>query len=82
MVRTFFDPDTYINSFSSHRFLNSYDKETGRLFRKLEYVQTLTEGLGNVTNAYFLFPYAFIGSRAQLEYLVQVSNSQLFESMI
>ncbi|CAG9807654.1 unnamed protein product [Chironomus riparius] len=54
-------------------FLNSYDKETSRLFKKLEFVRDLSEGLGNVTTAYFLFPYAFIGSRAQLEYIIQTN---------
>ncbi|XP_070497984.1 ionotropic receptor 21a [Chironomus tepperi] len=54
-------------------FLNSFDKETSRLFKKLEFVRDLNEGLGNVTTAYFLFPYAFIGSRAQLEYIIKTN---------
>lgn len=54
-------------------FLDSYDKETSKLFKKLEYVRDMREGLGNVTNAYFLFPYAFIGSRSQLEYIIQTN---------
>lgn len=63
-----------IMTFNYFRFLNSYDKETARLFKKLEYVRDIHEGIGNVTNAYFLFPYAFIGSRAQLDYMVKVIN--------
>jgi hypothetical protein len=58
-------------------FTNSYDKETARLFRKLEYVHDLNEGLGNVTRALFLFPYAFIGSRAQLEYVIQTNYTNV-----
>ncbi|KAG5671434.1 hypothetical protein PVAND_001630 [Polypedilum vanderplanki] len=54
-------------------FLDSYDKDTERLFKKMEFVRDLSEGLGNVTKSYFLFPYAFIGSRAQLEYIVQTN---------
>lgn len=29
--------------------------------------------MGNVTTAYFLFPYAFIGSRTQLEYIIKTN---------
>jgi hypothetical protein len=54
-------------------FANSYDKATTRLFRKVELVKDVQEGLGNVTSALFLFPYAFVGSRAQLEYIVQTN---------
>lgn len=41
--------------------------------KKLEFVRDVQEGLGNVTNAYFLFPYAFIGSRAQLDYIIKTN---------
>lgn len=31
--------------------------------------------MGNVTTAYFLFPYAFIGSRSQLDYVIKTNYS-------
>lgn len=43
--------------------------------KNLEFVKDLEEGLSNVTKAYFLFPYAFIGSKAQLEYVIQTNYS-------
>lgn len=52
-------------------FLNSTQKETSKLMRHLEFVRDIKEGLGNVTKPYFLFPYAFIGSKSQLDYLIQ-----------
>lgn len=52
-------------------FLNSTDKISDRLVKRMENVQTLEEGLGNVTKPFFLFPYAFLGSRAQLEYIIK-----------
>lgn len=56
-------------------FLNSSQKETAKLLKGLEFVRDIEEGLGNVTKAYFLFPYAFIGSKAQLEYVIQSNYS-------
>lgn len=41
--------------------------------RNLEYVKDIQEGLGNVTKPYFLFPYAFIGSKSQLEYVTKTN---------
>lgn len=54
-------------------FLNSTQTETVKLLRNLEFVRSIEEGLGNVTKPYFLFPYAFIGSKAQLEYIIQTN---------
>ncbi|XP_055381885.1 ionotropic receptor 21a [Condylostylus longicornis] len=51
-------------------FLNSSHEPTERLFKKMEFVDTLDEGIGNVTHAFF-WNYAFLGSQSQLEYLVQ-----------
>lgn len=56
-------------------FLNSSQKETSKLLKNLEFVRDLEEGLSNVTKAYFLFPYAFIGSKSQLEYVIQSNYS-------
>lgn len=56
-------------------FLNSSQKETAKLLKNLEFVKDLEEGLSNVTKPYFLFPYAFIGSKAQLEYTIQTNYS-------
>ncbi|XP_020706796.2 ionotropic receptor 21a [Athalia rosae] len=41
-----------------------------KLFRKVELVPTVAEGLKNASRAYF-WPYAFLGSKAMLEYIVQ-----------
>lgn len=56
-------------------FLNSSQKETAKLLKGLEFVKDLEEGLANVTKAYFLFPYAFIGSKAQMKYIIQTNFS-------
>lgn len=54
-------------------FTNSTQKETAKLLKNLEYVRNIEEGLSNVTKAYFLFPYAFVGSKSQLEYVIQTN---------
>ncbi|XP_033231971.1 ionotropic receptor 21a [Belonocnema kinseyi] len=41
-----------------------------QLFNKLEYVQSIGDGVRNASRAYFR-PYAFLGSRTALEYAVQ-----------
>lgn len=43
------------------------------MLKNLEFVKDLEEGLSNVTKAYFLFPYAFVGSKSQLEYVIQTN---------
>lgn len=40
------------------------------LFRKMEYVPTLLEGVHNASRAYF-WPYAFLASKTSLEYIIQ-----------
>ncbi|XP_053692001.1 ionotropic receptor 21a [Sabethes cyaneus] len=55
-------------------FLNSSDKTTEKLLNKLEFVSSIREGIRNVTDAFFI-SYAFIGSKAELEYLVQSNFS-------
>jgi hypothetical protein len=56
-------------------FLNSSQKETAKLLKGLEFVRDIEEGLSNVTKAYFLFPYAFIGSKSQLSYVISSNYS-------
>jgi hypothetical protein len=56
-------------------FTNSSQKETNRLLKNLEFVKDIDEGLSNVTKAYFLFPYAFIGSKQQLHYIINTNYS-------
>lgn len=51
-------------------FANSSHPQTKRLFKDLELVANVEEGLGNVTRSFF-WQYAFLASRAQLEYIVQ-----------
>ena len=60
-------------------FLNSSQRETSRLLRNLEFVKDLQEGFSNVTKPFFLFPYALIFSKSQLEYILQTNftDSQL-----
>ncbi|XP_013175739.1 PREDICTED: uncharacterized protein LOC106123874 [Papilio xuthus] len=50
-------------------FLNSSDPNTNKLFKKIEYVPDVRSGIRNVTRAFF-WPYAFLGSQAELEYIV------------
>lgn len=51
-------------------FSNSTDLEARKLLKNLEFVEDIEEGLRNVTQAFF-WGYAFLGSRTQLEFLVQ-----------
>ncbi|XP_059055118.1 ionotropic receptor 21a [Achroia grisella] len=53
-------------------FSNSSDPKTNKLFRKIELVPNVESGIRNTTKAFF-WPYAFLGSRAQLEYIVQAN---------
>jgi len=55
-------------------FQNSTHIPTSRLYKKMEFVGTLEEGIGNVTQSFF-WNYAFLGSKSQLEYLVQSNFS-------
>lgn len=50
-------------------FTNSTHPLTKKLIKDLELVANVDEGLSNVTKAFF-WPYAFLGSRSQLEYIV------------
>lgn len=56
-------------------FLNSSDPYINKLFRKLELVPNVEAGIRNTTKAFF-WPYAFLGSQAELEYLVQANFSK------
>ncbi|XP_017869008.1 PREDICTED: ionotropic receptor 21a [Drosophila arizonae] len=55
-------------------FQNSTHEATSKLYKKMEFVSTLEEGIGNVTQSFF-WNYAFLGSKARLEYLVQSNYS-------
>lgn len=50
-------------------FSNSTDEDARRLVKDLEFVEDVEEGLSNVTQAFF-WGYAFLGSRAQLQYII------------
>ncbi|XP_055633011.1 ionotropic receptor 21a [Toxorhynchites rutilus septentrionalis] len=56
-------------------FLNSSDPATEKLLKKLEFVSSVQEGIKNITGAFFI-SYAFIGSKAELNYLVQSNFSK------
>ncbi|RVE49200.1 hypothetical protein evm_006092 [Chilo suppressalis] len=53
-------------------FLNSSDAKTNKLFKKIEFVSNVGFGIRNTTKAFF-WPYAFLGSQAELEYIVQAN---------
>lgn len=55
-------------------FSNSSDSEVRKLLKSLELVDDVEEGIRNVTQAFF-WGYAFLGSRAQLEYIVTTNSS-------
>nr|MCJ2511731.1 Ionotropic receptor 21a [Diabrotica virgifera virgifera] len=55
-------------------FLNSSDDVSAKLLKSLDLVPTIEEGLKNTTR-YSLWKYAFLGSRAQLDYIVRTNMS-------
>lgn len=57
-------------------FQNSTHTLTAKLLKDLEYVANVDEGLNNVTKAFF-WPYAFLGSKAEIEYIVTNNISAL-----
>lgn len=50
-------------------FLNSTHEKTAKLMNRLEFVANVEEGVNNVTQAWF-WPYAFIASKEELEYII------------
>ncbi|XP_073825938.1 ionotropic receptor 21a [Musca autumnalis] len=70
LLGLFFRVGTMDNGGWESWFQNSSHEPTARLFQKMEYVSSVEQGIGNVTQSFF-WNYAFLGSRAQLEYLVQ-----------
>ncbi|XP_065085295.1 ionotropic receptor 21a [Ochlerotatus camptorhynchus] len=56
-------------------FSNSSDSRTEKMISRLKFASSIDEGIRNVTQA-FLISYAFIGSKAELEYLVQSNFSK------
>ncbi|XP_046977751.1 ionotropic receptor 21a [Vanessa cardui] len=53
-------------------FYNSSDALTNKLLRKLEFVPDVKTGIQNTTEAFF-WPYAFLGSQSELEYIAQAN---------
>lgn len=70
LIRGFFRIGTLENDGWQNWFTNSSHPLTKKLLKNLELVKDVEEGLSNVTKAFF-WPYAFLGSRTQLEYVVQ-----------
>uniref|UniRef100_A0A182RCB0 PBPe domain-containing protein n=1 Tax=Anopheles funestus TaxID=62324 RepID=A0A182RCB0_ANOFN len=60
-------------------FLNSSHKQTNKLLKDLRFVSSVDEGIRNVTDA-FLISYAFIGSKNELEFLIQSNLSHQFQN--
>uniref|UniRef100_A0A182Q0J3 Ionotropic glutamate receptor L-glutamate and glycine-binding domain-containing protein n=1 Tax=Anopheles farauti TaxID=69004 RepID=A0A182Q0J3_9DIPT len=58
-------------------FLNSSHTATNKLLKDLRFVSSVDEGVRNVTGA-FLISYAFIGSKAELEFLIKSNLSHQF----
>nr|AXF48837.1 ionotropic receptor IR6 [Lobesia botrana] len=52
-------------------FLNSSDPNTRKLLKNLQLVEDVPSGIRNTTKAFFLLPFAFLGSKAELEYIIQ-----------
>ncbi|XP_053957480.1 ionotropic receptor 21a [Anastrepha ludens] len=74
LLGLFFRVGTLDNSGWETWFQNSTHVPTSKLYKKMEFVSTLEEGVGNVTQSFF-WNYAFLGSAAQLEFLVQKNFS-------
>ncbi|XP_023313061.1 ionotropic receptor 21a-like [Anoplophora glabripennis] len=55
-----------------HLFANSSDEGTEKLLRHLDLVPDVESGLRNTTKS-FIWNYAFLGSRAQLDYIVRTN---------
>lgn len=60
-------------------FSNSSDPQARSLLEDLELVDDVEEGLSNVTQAFF-FGYAFLGSRAHLQFIVTNNLSMAYET--
>nr|QGW45447.1 ionotropic receptor 21a [Bradysia odoriphaga] len=70
LLNGFFRVGTLENDGWQFWFLNSSHAQTSKLIKNLEFVVDVEEGLSNVTRAWF-WPYAFIGSKSQLEFIVR-----------
>lgn len=57
-----------------HWFENSSDPVTEKLLKRIDLVPDIESGLRNTTKAFF-WSYAFLGSRAQLDYIVRTNFS-------
>ncbi|KAL3270486.1 hypothetical protein HHI36_021029 [Cryptolaemus montrouzieri] len=53
-----------------NRFSNSTDPVVEKLMAEVDLVPTIEEGIKNVTKAFF-WPYAFLGSKANLDYYIR-----------
>uniref|UniRef100_A0A1A9W0I3 Ionotropic glutamate receptor C-terminal domain-containing protein n=1 Tax=Glossina brevipalpis TaxID=37001 RepID=A0A1A9W0I3_9MUSC len=74
LLGLFFKVGTLDNGGWESWFLNSSHEPTAKLYEKMEFVSSLEEGIGNVTKSFF-WNFAFLGSKAQLQYLVQANFS-------
>ncbi|XP_026319536.1 ionotropic receptor 21a [Hyposmocoma kahamanoa] len=57
-------------------FFNSSDDLTNKLLKKMEFVPNVEAGIRNTTKAFF-WPYAFLGSQAELEYIIQTNFTKI-----
>ncbi|XP_067623842.1 ionotropic receptor 21a [Eurosta solidaginis] len=70
LLGLFFRVGTLDNGGWETWFQNSTHVPTAKLYKKMEFVANLEEGIGNVTQSFF-WNYAFLGSASQLEFMVQ-----------
>lgn len=57
-------------------FFNSSDDLTNKLLKKMEFVPNVEAGIRNTTKAFF-WPYAFLGSQAELEYIIRTNYTKM-----
>ncbi|KAI9583966.1 hypothetical protein GQX74_010301 [Glossina fuscipes] len=74
LLRLFFKVETLDSGGWENWFRNSSHEPTAKLYEKMEFVSSLEEGIGNVTKSFF-WNFAFLGSKAQLQYRVQSNFS-------
>ncbi|XP_061394483.1 ionotropic receptor 21a, partial [Musca vetustissima] len=73
LLGLFFRVGTIDNGGWESWFQNSSHEPTARLFQKMEYVSSVEEGIGNVTQSFF-WNYAFLGCLALVDPLIIVGG--------
>ncbi|KAG7310769.1 hypothetical protein JYU34_003583 [Plutella xylostella] len=74
LLRGFFRIGTLDHGGWERWFFNSSDPKTNKLLSRMSFVPNVEAGIRNTTKAFF-WNYAFLGSKAELEYIVQANFS-------